>query len=234
MGQRMGVARATQSVGRGTGGGRDAERGRRRRGHPWRAAGGCAGQRLHRLPGAAADDPEHVQDRGRADPDGAARRGALDRGPGPVHLRRPHARDVRAHDRLCHAVLGQRAGGAGLRPGRTDGHPALARALPAFLRRFPHLARDQQNRGHPGRHHPRTDRRETDHRAGNAHSARTTRCCAAARRTRTCTSRAAKRSTPITRPPRISWNSAYRHSARPPDAATACSSITGTRSRSGW
>ena len=38
--------------------------GGRRGGGPRRAAGRRAGDDLHRLPGPAADDPEHVQDRG--------------------------------------------------------------------------------------------------------------------------------------------------------------------------
>ena len=47
--------------------------GGRGRGRPRRPAGGRAGDDLHRLAGPAADDPQHVQDRRRADPDGHSR-----------------------------------------------------------------------------------------------------------------------------------------------------------------
>jgi pyruvate-ferredoxin/flavodoxin oxidoreductase len=79
---RVVVAGRQEPLGHGPGRGRDAERGRRRRRHPRRAAGGLAVDHLHGLAGPAADDPEHVQDRRRADADGAARLGALAGGPG--------------------------------------------------------------------------------------------------------------------------------------------------------
>ena len=60
-------AAAAERLGHGAGGGRDAERGRRRRRAARRAAGRGAGDDVHRLAGPAADDPEHVQDRRRAD-----------------------------------------------------------------------------------------------------------------------------------------------------------------------
>ena len=64
---------------------RDAERGRRRRRAPRRAAGRVARDDVHRVAGPAADDPQHVQDRRRADADGLPRR-------------RAHAGDARAVD----------------------------------------------------------------------------------------------------------------------------------------
>ena len=111
-----------------------------------RAAGRGAGDDLHRLAGPAADDPEHVQDRRRADAGGAARRRPLAGRPGAVDLRRPLRRDGRAADRLRAAGLGVGAGGA--RPGaggarRDAGHPGAVRA---FLRRLPHLARAEHDR----------------------------------------------------------------------------------------
>ena len=47
---------------------------------PRRAAGGRAGDDVHRVAGPAADDPQHVQDRRRADAGGDPRRGP-DRSP---------------------------------------------------------------------------------------------------------------------------------------------------------
>ena len=81
-------------------GGRDAERGRRRRRAARRAAERRAGDDVHRVAGPAADDPEHVQDRRRADAGGVARRRPVARGAGAVDLRRPLRRDGGAADRL--------------------------------------------------------------------------------------------------------------------------------------
>ena len=47
---------------------------------------------------------------------------------------------LRAHDRVCHAQLGERAGGDGLRADRAGGHAGKPDSLPALLRRLPHLA----------------------------------------------------------------------------------------------
>ena len=94
---------------------RDAERGRRGRRAARRAAERRAGDDVHRLAGPAADDPEHVQDRRRADAGGAARRRPVAGGAGAVDLRRPLGRDGGAADRLRAARLGVGAGGA--RPG---------------------------------------------------------------------------------------------------------------------
>ena len=108
-------------------GGGDAERGRRGGRAARRAAGRGAGDDVHRLAGPAADDPEHVQDRRRADRGGAARGRALAGGAGAVDLRRPLRRDGGAPDRLRAARLGVGAGGprpgAG-RAGRDAARPA--------------------------------------------------------------------------------------------------------------
>ena len=106
------------------GGGGDAERGRGRGRAARRASGRRAGDDLHRLAGPAADDPEHVQDRRRADPGGDARRGSLARRAGPVDLRRSLRRDGGAPDRLRAAGVGVGAGGARPGGGRAGRHAA--------------------------------------------------------------------------------------------------------------
>ncbi len=84
-------------------------------------AGGQPDHDLHGVAGPAAHDPQHVQDRRRADQLLHAR-GRSHRGhPCPVHLLRPLRRDGLPADRLCPALLQLRAGGSRLRlhwPGR--------------------------------------------------------------------------------------------------------------------
>ncbi len=100
---------------------------------------------LHRLAGPAADDPEHVQNRGRISAGRDARLGALALHTGAVHLRRPFRHLRLPPDRLCDAVLQQPAGvhGPGRRrpPRRHQGQHAGH----AFLRRLPHFPRDPEN-----------------------------------------------------------------------------------------
>jgi Mg2+/Co2+ transporter CorC len=96
----------------------------------------------------------------------------------------------------CSPPLG--AGGPRLRRGRPRRHAARAGAVPALLRRVPHLARDQPiellERRRPARAGPRRRRR----RPPRAGSTPTAPCCAAPPRTPTCSSRPARRRTPIT------------------------------------
>ena len=125
---------------------RDAVRGGRGRRAPRRPPAGGAGHDVHLLAGPAADDPEHVQDRRRAHARGHPRGGPGGRHPRPVDLRRPQRRDARPHDRLGDAGLQLRAGGARPGAGRPRGQPPLAGAVPALLRRVPHLPRDRQGR----------------------------------------------------------------------------------------
>ena len=74
------------------------------------------------------------------------------------------------------------------------GQPGIARAVPAFLRRFPHLARSGQSRTTDGRRFAGDDRRRTWwKRTGCGRSRRTVRCFAERRRIRTFTSRRGKR-----------------------------------------
>ena len=88
---------------------RDAVRGRRRRRDARRAAEGRPGDDLHGVAGPAADDPQHVQDRRRADAGGHPRRGPHDRHARAVDLRRPQRRDARARDGLGDARRGRRS-----------------------------------------------------------------------------------------------------------------------------
>ncbi len=89
--------------------------------------GALSGQ-LHGLAGPAADDPQHVQDRRRADPRRDPRLGAHDRHACALHLRGPQRRHARAHDRVGDALLGLGAGGPGPGAHRPRGHAAGARA----------------------------------------------------------------------------------------------------------
>ena len=111
-----------------------------------RAAGRNARDDVHRLPGPAADDPEHVQGRRGAHRGGAARGRAVAGGAGAVDLRRPLRRDGRAPDRLRPAGVGVGAGGARHGAGRAGGDAPDAGAVRALLRRVPHLARAEHAR----------------------------------------------------------------------------------------
>ncbi len=128
------------------GGGGDAERGRRGGRAARRASGRGAGDDVHRLPGPAADDPEHVQDRRRADGGRAARGRALAGGAGAVDLRRPLRRDGGAPDRVCAAGVGVGAGGPRPGAGGAGGDARDAGAVRALLRRVPDLARAEHDR----------------------------------------------------------------------------------------
>ncbi len=77
-------------------GGRDAVGRRRGRRSARRAADRLADHDLHRLPGPPADDPQHVQDRRRADLDGLPHLGPRAGHPRALDLRRPQRRDGRA------------------------------------------------------------------------------------------------------------------------------------------
>ena len=137
------VRRASpQHLGRRADRDRDAERGRRGRRGARLAAGWGPHDDLHGVARAAADDPEHVQDRRRTDARGLPCRGTGARLACAVDLRRPPGRDGRARHRLRATGLGLGAGSP--RPGRdrADGHARVARAVRALLRRLPHLARD--------------------------------------------------------------------------------------------
>ena len=72
----VGVRRQDEHLGHRAARRRDAERGRRRRRRARRAADRRADDDVHGVAGPAADDPEHVQDRRRADADGLPRGGA--------------------------------------------------------------------------------------------------------------------------------------------------------------
>ena len=101
---------------------------------------GALGDDVHGVAGPPADDPQHVQDRRRADAGGHPRRGAHHRHPRPVDLRRPQRRHARPHDRLGDARRRVGAGGARLRARRPRRHAPFAGAVPPLLRRVPDVA----------------------------------------------------------------------------------------------
>ena len=101
-------------------------------------------------------------------------------GAGALDLRRSLRRDGRADDRLGDALLELGPGSA--RPGahRAERHARVAHPVRALLRRLPHLARGQQDRGARRRRRARDDRRRAGVRAPRAaRSIPTGRSCAA-------------------------------------------------------
>ncbi len=134
---------------------RDAVRGGRRGRAPRGAPGRCAGHDLHRLAGPPADDPQHVQDRRRADARGHPCRRPDDRHPRALDLRRPQRRHACPCDGLGDAGGRVGPGSARLRPRGPRRHAPGTGPVPAFLRRLPHLARDRPDRDPRRRRHPR-------------------------------------------------------------------------------
>ena len=174
--------------------GRDAVRGRRRRRRPRRAAGRRAGDDLHGLAGPAADDPQHVQDRRRADAVLHARRGAHARDARALDLRRPLRRHGLPPDRLRAALLGLGAGGARPRRDRARGDAArrASRSCTSSTASAPRTRSrkiELLERRRPARHDRRRARRGAPR---SARSRPTARCCAARRRTPTSSSRRAR------------------------------------------
>ena len=156
------------------------------------AAGACHGAlqagslyyHLHGVAGPAADDPEHVQDRGRADADRVSRRGARAGGAGAFDFRRPQRRDGARSTGFGMLSLELGAGSDGLGADRAGGDARSAPAVHALLRRIPHLARSRQGRAARSADDiARDDRRRPGRRAPLAGAfARTVRCSAARRR----------------------------------------------------
>ena len=142
----MGEPQAAQPLERDSRDGRDAVGGRCGGRGPRRAAGRRALDDVHGVAGTAADDPQHVQDRGRTDAVRDARGGAHARDPCPVDFRRPLRRHGLSPDRFRPALLELRPGSArhGRRGPRGDARDAAP--LSAFLRRIPHLARGGEDR----------------------------------------------------------------------------------------
>ena len=96
--------------------------------------------------GPAADGAQPLQAGGRT-VTGRGPRGCPGGGhPRPVDLRRPQRRHGGPHDGDGHAVLLLGPGGPRLRGRGPRRHPPLAGALPALLRRLPHLPRDEPGR----------------------------------------------------------------------------------------
>ncbi len=87
------------------------------------ACGRSPHHHLHRLPGAFAHAPQHVQDRRRAAPRRVPRLGPRRRHPRALHLRRPPGRDGGPPHRLRPALFLLGAGGDGPGPGGAPGGP---------------------------------------------------------------------------------------------------------------
>ena len=113
------------------------------------------------------------------------------------------------------ARVGLRAGGARLCAHRAGGDAAIARAVHALLRRLPHLARDCQDRGarRRGSRGAMLDETRSRHIATRALTPDAP-CCAARRRTPTCSSRHARRANPFYA--RLSRHRAGRDGPRSP------------------
>ena len=115
------AAQQAEPVGHGPVRRRDAVRGGRGGRGPRVAAEGRADDDVHGVAGPAADDPEHVQDRRRADARGHPRGGAHARDPRALDLRRPQRRHARPGDGLGDA--GRRVGPGGARLRRSSPTP---------------------------------------------------------------------------------------------------------------
>ena len=207
---------------------RDAVRGRCRRRAARRTAEGCPRHHLHGIAGPAPDDPQHVQDRRRADPLGHPRLGAHRRHPRALDLRRPQRRDVGPLLRLGHARGRLGAGGPGPGARGARGHAALAHPVPALLRWLPDLARGRQDRhARAGATCARSCARRTCSPSAPAACRPRTRSCAARPRTRTSSSRRARPPTPTRMPSRASSPRSWPSSPSAPAASIDLVTYTG-------
>ena len=165
--RRVGEPKESEPVGSNPRSGRNAVGRRRGRRRPRRAAGRLARDHLHGLAGPAPDDPQHVQDRGRAHALHDARGGAHARHARVVDLRRSLRRHGLPPDRLRAALRELRAGSArhGRRRARRDARDA--HPLPALLRRLPDVTRGGENRRAQRRRPAHADRGIVDLRASS-------------------------------------------------------------------
>ena len=134
---------------------RDAVRRRRRRRPPRRAERRRPRLVVHRLAGPAADDPESLQDRGRAASVRAPRDRTLVGHARALDLLRPRRRHGLSPDRRRDALRQHRARSARFLRHRPRRHTPHARAVPALLRRLPHLARSPEDQPPLRRRPPR-------------------------------------------------------------------------------
>ena len=167
-----------------------------------RAPEGRAGDDVHGVAGPAAHDPEHVQDRRRADAGGHPRRGAHARDPRALDLRRPQRRHARPRDRA----------GRCCPPGRSR-RRTTSRSSPTRRRSGRGCRSCTSSTGSARQPRGRQDRRARRRRPARAGPRgrparlppprphlRRRRSCAARRRTPTCSSRRARRATRSTPP----------------------------------
>ena len=159
-----------------------------------------------------------------------------DRDPRPVDLRRPQRRDARPHHRLGDARRRLGAGGARLRARGPRRDAAVAGAVPALLRRLPHLARDRQDRRCSTTTTSRALVRDDDVLAFRAagHDARRAGRARARPRTPTSSSRRARRANPFhLAVPGIVAARSWTSWPSGPAAATASSTTTARPTPSG-
>ncbi len=174
--------------------------------------------------------PEMFKIAGELQPCVVPRRGPRRRRACALDLRRPLRRLRGPADRLRHSRRRLGAGGAGHGRARLHDQSREPRAVPALLRRLPHLARDQRDRRALGRRPARAGRRGAGGGAEAAGAlARPSRACAARPRTRTSSSRRARRRLPSTRRCRACSKRRCSASRAAPAAATGRSSTSAIR-----
>ncbi len=179
----------------------DAVGGGRRRRRPRLARRRRPHDHVHRLAGTAADDPEHVQDRGRAPADGVPRLGAR-RGRHALSIFGDHADVMAAGRRASRSCARAPCRRSWTSPSSPTSRRSRPGAVPPLLRRLPHLARGPEGRESSTTRTmatlvPWDDVEAFRRRAMNPN----TRTCAGPRRTRTSSSRAARPRTPTTSRP---------------------------------
>ena len=156
---------------------------------------GALATTLHRVAGPAADAAEHVQDRGRADAARDPRRGARDRDPRALDLRRPQRRDGGARapaSRCCVRESCRRRTTS--RSSRTPRRCATRVPFLHFFDGFRTSHEVDQDRAARRRRPAALDRRGRDPRAPRAPPhARRAGAARHRRRTPTCSSRRARR-----------------------------------------
>ena len=128
----------------------DAERRRSRRCGTRSVANRLVDLHVYRFTGAAVDDPQHVQDRRRVDPDGLSRGGKDGGDPRSIDLLRSQRRHGCSANRVCTAGITKPAAGDGHGPHRASGDAAQPSAVRALLRRVPHIPRTVKGRSPNG------------------------------------------------------------------------------------
>ena len=141
-----------EPLGHGSRRGRDAVRGRSGGRRARCAADRSADHHVHRIAGSAVDAAQHVQDRGGTHRVLHARGGAQCRHARAFDLRGPFRCDGGPPERFRDARLRFPTGSSGPRRHRARRDCGVEGAVPALLRRVPHLTRDPEDRSDRQRH----------------------------------------------------------------------------------